>query len=48
MAHIATVVADKDWLGVAGFAPKQFANPDFVALGKCAVHLETSDIARSG
>ena len=42
MAHLGTVFADKDWLGVAGFAPIQKAIPGLVALGKCAVHLETS------
>ena len=42
MAHIGTVLAEKDWLGFAGFAPIQIANPGLVALGKCAVRLETS------
>ena len=42
MAHHGTVLAEKDWLGVAGFAPIQFAKPALVALGKCAVRLETS------
>ena len=42
MAHSGTVRTDKDWLRVAGFAPKQFVKPGLVALGKCAVHLETS------
>ena len=42
MAHSGTVPAEKSWLGVAGFAPKQFVKPGLVALGKCAVRLETS------
>ena len=42
MAHLGTVLAEKDWLRVAGFAPKQTARPGLVALGKCAVRLETS------
>ena len=42
VAHSGTLVADKDWLGVTGFAPKQFGKPAFAALGKCAVRLETS------
>ena len=42
MAHSGTVPAEKDWLRVAGFAPKQIIPPALVALGKCAVRLETS------
>ena len=42
MAHIGTVPAKKDWLRVAGFAPLQIAKPGLVALGKCAVRLDTS------
>ena len=44
VAHLGTVLAEKGWLGVAGFgfAPIQSAQPGLVALGKCGVHLETS------
>ena len=42
MAHFGTAAAEKDWLRAAGFAPRQIGKPVLVALGKCAVHLETS------
>ena len=42
MAHIGTVLTEKDWLSVARFAPIQTAFPVLVALGKCAVSIEIS------
>ena len=48
MAHLGTVLAEKDWLGGPmgaagfGFAPIQIGKPGLMALGKCTVHLETS------